>query len=138
MPGHYRSPRLPTLRALKHMQLAEAMKRLETVVATTGSPDADTTAIGRALSASSQLKSFLAAQDAELAKMLHAVPGSFPEATLADATRCSLNDAVRDTDRAATLGHADAMADALANNDVLVHDEIGTNQCFDCATLSSP
>jgi len=100
------------------MQLAEAMKRLETVVATTGSPDADTTAIGRALSASSQLKSFLAAQDAELAKMLHAVPGSFPEATIADATRCSLNDAVRDTDRAATLGHADAMADALANGDI--------------------
>jgi len=100
------------------MQLAEAMKRLETVVATTGSPDADTAAIGRALSASSQLKSFLAAQDAELAKMLHAVPGSFPEATIADATRCSLSDASKETDRAATLGHADAMADALANGDI--------------------
>jgi len=100
------------------MQLTEAMKRLETVVATTGSPDADTAAIGRALSASSQLKSFLASQDAELAKMLHAVPGAFPEATIADATRCSLSDASKETDRAVTLGHADAMADALASGDI--------------------
>ena len=101
-----------------HMQLTEAMKRLETVVATTRSPDADTAAIGRALSASSQLKSFLASQDAELAKMLHAVPGAFPEATIADATRCSLSDASKETDRAVTLGHADAMADALASGDI--------------------
>lgn len=100
------------------MQLSEAIERLETVVATTGSPDADTTAIGHALSASSQLKSFLASQDAELARMLRAVPGSFPEATIADATRCSLNDAARDTERASTLDHADAMADALANGTI--------------------
>ncbi|MEM1333760.1 MAG: DUF222 domain-containing protein, partial [Actinomycetota bacterium] len=100
------------------MQLAEAMERLEVVVRTAGSPDADTAAIGHALGASAKLKSFLAAQDAELARMLHAVPGSFPEATIADATRCSLRDAGRETDRATTLGHADAMANALADGDI--------------------
>ncbi len=97
------------------MQLAEAIERLDTVISTTRSPDAATATISRALAASAALTSFLAAQEAELVRMLRAVPGSFPEATIADATRCSLNDASRQTDRAATLGHADAMADALSD-----------------------
>lgn len=73
---------------------------------------AERTAIETAITASAQIKSWLAAADARLAKAL-ASQVSFPEQTIADCTRESLRDAAKAKERADTLGKVPGFADAL-------------------------
>ena len=97
------------------MKLSEAVDRLTLVVATNGSPDAGLVERKDALKASSELRSFLDAQSAELVRSLDEHPTAFPEAIIADTSGCSLNAATRERERANTLGNADAVADALSD-----------------------
>ncbi len=68
--------------------------------------------IESAITASAEIKSWLAAADARLASAL-AAEVSFPEKTIADCTRSSLNDAAKAKERADTLGKVPGFADAL-------------------------
>ena len=60
-----------------------------------------------------QIESWLAARRAELVRKLDEIPGSFPEADIAEITGCTLNAAGKETDRASTLERSVAFADAL-------------------------
>ncbi len=68
--------------------------------------------IEAALRASSQLRSWLASSDAALTARL-AAQVSFPEKTIADCTRSTLNEAARSKERSDTLGKIPSLADAL-------------------------
>ena len=99
------------------MQLAAVVERVERVVTTCGSPDATRTDVAAAMAASAQVRAFLDARDAELCRMLDA-PGSFPEQTIAESTRCSLSDAGKQRERADTLDAAASFADRLDNGEI--------------------
>ena len=99
----------------RRMKLSEAVDRLTLVVETNGSPDPGLAEKQDALKASSELRSFLDAQTAELVRSLDEHPTAFPEAIIADTSGCSLNAATRERERANTLGNADAVADALSD-----------------------
>ena len=75
-------------------------------------PAAGRSAIESAITASTEVKSWLAAADARLATAL-AAQVSFPEKTIADCTRESLRDAAKANERADTLGKVPGFADAL-------------------------
>ena len=72
----------------------------------------DVDSIKGGLRAISQLRSWLAASEAELRAQL-APKVTFPEKDLADATRCSLGEATKASERSESLGALPGFADAL-------------------------
>ena len=80
----------------RRMKLSDAVDRLTLVVETNGSPDPGLAEKQDALKASSELRSFLDAQTAELVRSLDEHPTAFPEAIIADTSGCSLNAATRE------------------------------------------
>lgn len=95
------------------MRSEAVIEQVREVVAACGSPDVGRAEITAAMRSITQVESFLASKRSELVHMLNRIPGSFPEADIADTTGCSLGQATRHTDRANTLDTADAFADAL-------------------------
>lgn len=63
-------------------------------------------------------ESWFASRRAEIIRSLGELPGSFPEADVADTTGTTLNAATKETDRANTLQQSDAFADALDAGDI--------------------
>jgi hypothetical protein len=94
------------------MDTAAVIERVQCIAAVRVDAAAGREWLEAALRASAQLKAWLAAGDAELARRLKDVV-SFPEKTIADCTRGSLGDAVRAGERADTLAAVPAFADAL-------------------------
>jgi hypothetical protein len=94
------------------METAAVIERVRDVSSTSGDPAAERSAIEAAITASAQIKSWLAAADARLTQAL-ATQVSFPEKTIADCTRSSLNDASKAKERADTLVKVPGFADAL-------------------------
>jgi hypothetical protein len=94
------------------MEVSSVVERVREVSSTSGDPSASRSAIEAAITASAQITSWLAAADARLAQAL-APQVSFPEKTIADCTRSSLNDAAKATERADTLDKVPGFADAL-------------------------
>ena len=64
-----------------------------------------------------RVKAWLTAAEADLVRRLDG-PGTFPEADIADATRCSLSDASKQRERSQTLDAADRFAASLGNGDI--------------------
>ena len=94
------------------MQLSAVVERVRQVSSVSGDPAVGRSAIESAITASAQIKAWLAAADARLATAL-ATQVSFPEKAIADCTRESLRDAAKATERADTLGKVPGFADAL-------------------------
>ncbi|MGI9645088.1 MAG: HNH endonuclease signature motif containing protein, partial [Ilumatobacteraceae bacterium] len=95
------------------MDLPSIIERVQEVSLTSGEPSgAGRSAIESAITASSEVKAWLAAADARLATAL-AAEVSFPEQTIAGCTRESLRDAAKAKERADTLGRVPGFADAL-------------------------
>ena len=94
------------------METAAVSERVQEVSSTSGDPTAERSAIEAAITASAQIKSWLAAADARLTQAL-APQVSFPEKAIADCTRSSLNDAAKAKERADTLDKVPGFADAL-------------------------
>jgi len=95
------------------MDVSSVVERVREVSSTSGDPSASHSAIEAAITASAQIKSWLAAADARLAQAL-APQVSFPEKTIADCSRSSLNDAAKAKERADTLDKVPSFADALS------------------------
>ena len=91
---------------------AAVIERVGEVSAVSGAPESERAAIESAITASAEIKAWLAAADARLATAL-AAQASFPEQTIAECTRESVRDAARSTERADTLGKVPGFADAL-------------------------
>lgn len=87
-------------------------ERVRTISQTRADRDAPPDQIRSALRATSQLRSWLAACEADLSRALSAHV-SFPEKDVADCTRGSQRDAIATTDRSKTLASAPSMAAAL-------------------------
>ena len=64
-----------------------------------------------------RVKAWLTAAEADLVRRLDG-PGTFPEADIADATRCSLSDASKQRERSQTLDAADRVAASRGNGDI--------------------
>ena len=94
------------------MELPAVVERVERVSAVRADATADVATIESALRASSELKAWLAAGDAELGSRL-STQVSFPEKSIADCTRESLRDAAKSKERSDTLGKVPGFADAL-------------------------
>ncbi len=94
------------------MKIEAVVERVREVSHTSGNPTAGRSAIEAAITASAQLKSWLAAADARLATAL-AEQVSFPETAIAACTRESLRDAARAKERSDTLGKVPSLAGAL-------------------------
>jgi hypothetical protein len=94
------------------MQVGAVVERVQRVSAISGDPGAERSAIEAAITASAQIKSWLAAADARLARAL-ATQVSFPEKAIADCTRESLREASKAKERSDTLGKMPGFADAL-------------------------
>jgi hypothetical protein len=94
------------------MDVGAVVERVREVSSVSGDPAAGRSTIEGAITASAQIKAWLAAADARLASAL-AGQVSFPEKTIADCTRSSLNDASKAKERADTLGKVPGFADAL-------------------------
>ncbi len=95
------------------MDVVSVVERVREVSSVSGdAPAAGRSVIESAITASAQIKSWLAAADARLAQAL-AAQVSFPEKTIADCTRESLRDAAKAKERADTLGKVPGFADAL-------------------------
>jgi len=127
------------------MLLAEAVKRLEHADAVCSSPDSTATDIRGALAATTELQGFIDARRAELVQSLNEIPTAFAEATISETSGCSLNQAAKETERAATLGGAFEMAEALSNGtitsghvDALTRSARGLDQLGRDALLSDP
>jgi len=94
------------------VKLTAAIERLEqmcTVRADTSALPADLTT---ALSSAAELRAFIAAGEADLARRL-ADASSFPEAALAESTRDTLSTASKTIERSRTLADTPALAEAL-------------------------
>ncbi|MEM1333287.1 MAG: HNH endonuclease [Actinomycetota bacterium] len=100
------------------MQLDGAIERLEHAVSVCGSPDAGPAELRAALSATTEVQGFIAARRAELVRALDEHPASFPEATIAETSGCSLGEATKEKERSTTLDAAAAMADALSDGSI--------------------
>jgi hypothetical protein len=94
------------------MQLSAVVERVERISAVRSDLAADVAAMESALRASTELKAWLAAGDAEIGSRLSAEV-SFPEKSIADCTRESQRDAARARERASTLGKVPGLAAAL-------------------------
>jgi len=99
------------------MQIDAVVERVQRISAVRRDSVADRVTIESALRASSELKAWLAAGDAELAGRL-AAQVSFPEKAIADCTRSSLNDATKAKERSDTLDKVPGFAGALDAADV--------------------
>ncbi|MFW2335514.1 HNH endonuclease, partial [Ilumatobacter sp.] len=91
--------------------VVERVRVVSSVSSAAGAP-ADRSAIESAITASAEIKAWLAAADGRLATAL-AAEVSFPEQAIADCTRESVRDAAKATERAGTLGKVPGFADAL-------------------------
>ena len=98
------------------MELSGVFERLERVVATTRSPDAEPVDIKAALKATVEVQSYVDALRAELVHALDAHPTAFPEAAIAETSGCTLGAATKERERAKTLDSAAAMALAMASS----------------------
>ncbi|HSH10662.1 MAG TPA: HNH endonuclease, partial [Ilumatobacter sp.] len=94
------------------MQIGAVVERVREVSSVSGDPAAGRSALEAAITASAQVKAWLAAADARLATAL-AAQVSFPEKTIADCTRESLRDAAKTKERSDTLNKVPGFADAL-------------------------
>ncbi len=94
------------------MHVSSVVERVREVSLASGDPVASRVVIESAITASAEIRSWLAAADARLASAL-STQVTFPEKTIADCTRSSLNDAAKAKERADTLGKVPAFADAL-------------------------
>jgi hypothetical protein len=94
------------------MEIGVVVERVREVASTSCDAGAGRSAIEAAITASAQVKAWLAAADARLAVSL-AAQVSFPEQAIADCTRGSLRDAAKTTERSETLSTLPGFADAL-------------------------
>lgn len=94
------------------MEIGAVVERLRVVSSVSGDPAAGRSSIEAAITASAEIKAWLAAADARLTQAL-APQVSFPEKTIADCTRESLRDAAKSKERSDTLGKVPGFADAL-------------------------
>ncbi len=94
------------------MEIGAVVERVQEVAAVRADSGADPGTIESALRASSQLRSWLASSDAVLASRL-APQVSFPEKTIADCTRSSVNEGAQAKERSDTLGAVPSFAHAL-------------------------
>lgn len=94
------------------MEVGAALERVREIAAVRADEAAGPIDIADALRAASQLRSWLAASEAALTARL-APQVSFPERTIAECTRSSLNDAVKAKERSETLDAVPSFADAL-------------------------
>ena len=94
------------------MEIGAIIERATAVLAVRADLAADPVSIESALRASSQLRSWLASSDAALTARL-AAQVSFPEKTIADCTRSTLNEASKSKERSDTLDKVPSLADAL-------------------------
>ncbi len=94
------------------MEVGAALERVREIAAVRADEAAGPGDIEGALRAVSQLRSWLAASDAALTARL-APQVSFPERTIAECTRSSLNDAAKAKERSDTLDAVPSFADAL-------------------------
>ena len=94
------------------MQIGAVVERVREVSSTSVDPTAGRSALEAAITASAQVKAWLAAADARLTTAL-AAQVSFPEKTIADCTRSSLNEATKAKERSDTLNKVPGFADAL-------------------------
>ena len=94
------------------MQLTGAIECLERITAVRADASAVAAELTEALRSTSQLRSFLASAEADLARRL-AAASSFPEAALADVSGESVGQAGKTLDRSETLDAAPKLADAL-------------------------
>ena len=95
------------------MDIGAVVERVREVSSVSGDAGAaGRSAIESAITASAEVKSWLAAADARLATAL-AAQVSFPEKAIADCTRESLRDAAKSKERSDTLGRVPGFADAL-------------------------
>ena len=94
------------------MDAEAVIERVRRVATVRADDAADNGSIEVALIAEREIRAWLDASKAELVAAL-AEHSSFPESTIADTSRCSLNEAARDTERATTLGAAPSFASAL-------------------------
>ena len=93
--------------------MSAVVERVRVVSSVSGdAPAAGRSVIESAITASAQLKAWLAAADARLAAAL-AAQVSFPEQSIADCARESLRDAAKAKERSDTLGKVPGSADAL-------------------------
>ena len=99
------------------MEFGGVVERVRVVSLASGDPAAGRLVLESAITASAQVKAWLAAADARLTTALAALV-SFPEKTIADCTRSSLNEATRAKERSDTLGKVPGFADALGAADV--------------------
>jgi hypothetical protein len=95
------------------MEIGVVVERVREVASTSCDAGAGRAAIEAAITASAQVKAWLAAADARLAAALGAQV-SFPEKSIADCTRESLRDAAKTKERSDTLSTLPGFADALA------------------------
>ncbi len=96
------------------MDVAAVAERAKRVAAVRADAAAEPPAIRAALIATRELRGWADAQEAALILQLGTIE-SFCEPIIADATKCSLGQATKTRDRAATLGAAPNLADALAD-----------------------
>ena len=94
------------------MEAGAVVERVERLVAVRADSLADRSAVEDALGDVSALQSWLAGNKAALTTRLAQLV-SFPEKALADCTRGSTRDAIKDKERADTLDAAPSLADAL-------------------------
>lgn len=93
--------------------MEQVIERVQVVAHTCAESPARRTSITGAMADLAKIESWAAARRAELIRQLAQVPGSFPEADIAESTGCTLNAATKETDRARTLDAAASFADAL-------------------------
>jgi hypothetical protein len=91
---------------------SRVIEQVRRIAAVRADEHADRAALEEALQDVGRMQSWLAASKAHLTSKL-AAQVSFPEQTIADCTRGSTRDAIRDKERADTLDAAPSMADAL-------------------------
>jgi hypothetical protein len=95
------------------MESELVIERVRRVDAVRGDAGADSASIEEGLRASAELRAWLAAADAEMTERLSPLV-TFPERTIADCTRTSLGEALKTTERAATLAALPEFAAALS------------------------
>jgi hypothetical protein len=96
------------------MEIAGVVERMERIAEVRADPAASRSTITSGLIAVREAQAWLDAQHAGLVAQLRAVD-SFPEKTIADASKSSLGQATKTTDRAATLESTPSLAEALGD-----------------------
>jgi len=94
------------------MEIGGVVERVREISVVRADVTADPSSIEAALRASSQIRSWLASSDAVLTARLSSQV-SFPDKTIADCSRSSLNEGAKAKERSDTLGKVPVFADAL-------------------------